>query len=382
MNFASRSFFTSLLHFTEQKNLHNGRTLHAQIVKSGLGSDLFLANSLVNYYAKCGHLVQAQLQFEEIDNKDVISWNCLINGYSQQSSPEGSSLVVQLFQRMRTENVIPNAHTLAGVLTTAANLSDASFGQQAHCVSIKIANSRDIFVGCSLINMYCKSGFVLEGRRVFDRMPERNSVSWTTMISGYAVERLTAEAMLLFKLMRCEEGDENEFVFTSILSALVLPEHIDNVKQVHCVALRNGLVSFLSVRNALVTSYTKSGNSNDALGMFESSTDRNTITWSAMITGYAQTGNSEDALCLFSKMQSFGIRPSKFTFVGVLNACSDIGAVREGKQVHDYLLKLGFESQVFIRTALVDMYAKCGCVVDARKGFDQLQDLILCCGRQ
>ncbi|KAJ4964253.1 hypothetical protein NE237_024192 [Protea cynaroides] len=373
MNTLSRSFFTFLLQFTGQKNLQKGRALHALILKTGLGSDIFLANSLVNLYAKCGHLDEAKLEFKEIEVKDVVSWNCIINGYSQQGLG-GSVIVMELFQTMRAENTFPNSHTFAGVFTAASNLSDASFGQQAHSLAIKTTNCSDVFVGSSLLNMYCKCGFLLEARRVFNKMPQRNPVSWAAMISGYAIQRLAVEAFVLFKLMRQEEDDGNEFVLTSILSALVLPEFVANGKQIHGLALKNGLLSFVSVGNSLVTMYAKCRSLDDALQAFKYTSDKNSITWSAIITGYAQTGYSSNALRIFSEMQYAGFKPSEFTFVGVLSACSETAAVREGKQIHGYLLKLGFESQIFIRTSLVDMYAKCSDVNDARKEFDQLKD--------
>jgi pentatricopeptide repeat protein len=93
-----------------------------------------------------------------------------------------------------------------------------------------------------------------------------------------------------------------------------------------------------------------------------------------MVTGYSQNGESLEAVKLFSRMFSAGIKPSEYTIVGVLNACSDICYLEEGKQLHSFLLKLGFERHLFATTALVDMYAKAGCLADARKGFDCLQE--------
>ncbi|KAF2310165.1 hypothetical protein GH714_007008 [Hevea brasiliensis] len=194
------------------------------------------------------------------------------------------------------------------------------------------------------------------------------------MISGYAIQRLAGDALRLFEWMRREDEDLNEYVFTSVLSALAIPEFIDSGKQIHCLAVKSGLLAFVSTLNALVTMYAKCGSLNDSLQVFEMSSAKDSITWSAMITGYAQSGDSQKALKLFSKMHFSGIKPSEFTVVGVLNACSDIGAGEEGKQVHNYLLKLGFEFQMYIMTALVDMYAKCGCTADAQKGFDYLQE--------
>lgn len=273
------------------------------------------------------------------------------------------------------ENTLPNAHTFAGIFTACSNLSDPCGGQQGHALAIKTASCSDVFVGSSMLNMYCKSGLVHDARKVFDRMPERNSVSWATMISGYAIQRLAESALGVFKSMiyREEEG-VNEFVFTSVLSAFALPEFLHVGKQVHCLAMKMGLLSFVSMGNAVVTMYAKCGSLECALQTFELSSEKNSITWSAMITGYAHCGDSEKALKLFSNMHFSGMSPSEFTLVGVLNACSDSTAVEEGMQIHGYSVKLGFESQIYIMTALVDMYAKCGFIGNARKGFDYLQE--------
>ncbi|KAK9112292.1 hypothetical protein Scep_019811 [Stephania cephalantha] len=286
----------------------------------------------------------------------------------------GSAHAIHIFKAMRAEDALPNPFTFAGVFAAAANTGEANFGRQAHCVAAKTGNCSDVFVGSSLLNMYSKCGLVCDARKVFDEMPERNSVSWAAMISGYVMEGRVAEAIGLFNLMRREVGGENEFMCTSVVSALGSPEFVESGKQVHCLAVKNGLTSFVSVGNSLVTMYAKCGSLDDALRTFETLSGKDSITWSAMITGYAQSGDSSEALRLFSDMHIVGLSPSEFTVVGVLNACSNLGALGEGLQVHNYLLKLGFELQIFVRTALVDMYAKCGSIVDARRGFDQLQE--------
>ncbi|KAI9200524.1 hypothetical protein LWI28_009407 [Acer negundo] len=369
----NRSLFEELVKYTQQRSFLRGRVLHARIIRTSKFSCVYLANSLVNLYAKCGHLNKAKLVFENIQNKDVVSWNCLINGYSQQGST-ASSIVMELFQHMRAENILPNAHTYSGVFTAASNLRNAFAGLQVHAIAVKTSNFYDVFVGSSVVNMYCKAGLLDEARKMFDIMPERNSVSWSTMISGYATERMAVEALGIFESMRRDDESVNEFVVTSVLSGLVATEFVACGKQIHCLSVKNGLLEIVSVANALVTMYAKCGNLDDALRTFEWSGDKNSITWSAMITGYAQSGDSEKALKLFSNMHFNEIKPSEFTLVGVLNACSDIAALERGKQVHDYLLKTGYESQIYILTALVDMYAKCGSIVDARKGFDYLQE--------
>ncbi|KAE9609787.1 hypothetical protein Lal_00006657 [Lupinus albus] len=367
---------------TQHKNLHKGRALHAHILKNGsFYSSIYLANTLITLYAKCGHFHKANLVFNSIPNKDVVSWNSLINAFSQHHPhrPTSSYFVMKLFRSMREQNTLPNSHTFAGVFASASNSSDICGGRQAHTVAIKTDSFGDVFVGSSLLNMYCKTGFVFEARKLFDRMPERNTVSWATMISGYASQDMPNQAVELFELLRRQEEDENEFVFTSVISALTSREFVDTGRQVHSLATKNGLLSIVSVGNALVTMYGKCGSLDDALQTFDLSGNKNSITWSAMVTGYAQSGDSDKSLKLFYNMHHSGVLPSEYTLVGVINACSDLCAIVEGKQMHGYALKLGYESQLYVLSALVDMYAKCGSVVDARQGFEYIQqpDVVL-----
>ncbi|PIN13147.1 hypothetical protein CDL12_14242 [Handroanthus impetiginosus] len=378
----TRHLFTKLRHFTDRKSLPNGKSLHAHLLKTGtFPACAFLSTTLLNFYAKCQLFSEARLLFTEIPCKDdSVSWNILINSYSQLGLASYSFSALQLFYQMLQFHSLPNSHTFAGVFSAAAVIEDVVMAQQAHCLVVKLVESCDVFVYSSLLNVYCKLGFLHEGRKVFDEMPERNSITWSTMISGYASQRLANEAVGVFRQMLFSgEEETNEFVFTSVLSAFTEPEFVDKGKQVHCLSIKNGLLNIVSVGNAIVTMYAKCGSLNDAVRMFEFSNDKNAITWSAMITGHAQSGDGEKALVLFQEMHFCGLKPSEYTLVGVLNSCSNTEEFYVGKQVHAYLVKLGFESQIYIMTALIDMYAKCGFIDDAQKGFDYLQeaDLVL-----
>lgn len=369
-----RSQFNALVRLTRQRDLRAGAALHACLLKSGSFACTAIANGLINLYAKCASVEKARLVFDALPQRDVISWNCLINGYSQQEVG-GADKSLGLFRRMRAENELPDAHTFAGVFTAVSNSAGSYDGRQAHALAIKTACFYDIYVGSSLLNMYCKTGLVGEARKAFDRMPEKNTVSWATMLSGYASQHLAYEALKLFGLMHMKQKEaENEFVFSSILSSFAAPGLINTGKQIHCLAVKNGLLSFVSVWNALVTMYAKCGSLEDSLCTFEFSSAKNSITWSAMMTGFAQAGESHKALMMFSQMHLFGIGASEFAIVRVISACGDIGGIREGKQLHAYALKLGFVPQIYVITALVDMYAKCNGIDDARKGFDYLRE--------
>ncbi|XP_074291213.1 pentatricopeptide repeat-containing protein At2g33680 [Silene latifolia] len=375
MSSAHRLLFKELVQLTKEQDLRKGKALHAKIIRTDSFSNVYLANCIVNLYAKCGQLAKARLAFDNIQNKDEVSWSSIINAYAQRGGPNSYVFVMDLFKQMRVENYIPSSHSFAGVFRTVSNLDGGWVGKQVHSLAIKTDHCEDVVVGSSILNMYCRSGLISDARRMFDRMPERNSVSWATMLSGYASCGMAEETVGLFKLIvGSDEEKAYQFFLTSVLSAFARPELLDAGRGIHCFAVKSGVVLIPEVRNALLTMYMKCGGMENALQVFSMSTDKNPIMWSAVVTGLAQVGNSKRALELFSNMHFSGISPSEFTFVGVINACSDICAIREGKQVHSYAVKMGFGMQLYIMSSLVDMYAKSGCVADARKGFDCLRE--------
>ncbi|KAL6569039.1 hypothetical protein OROGR_000764 [Orobanche gracilis] len=373
----SHHLFTKLRHFTDRKSLNNGKTIHGHLLKTGaFPACAFLSNALLNFYAKCRLFFEARLIFDEMPCKEnAVSWNVLINNYSQTGLVRYSFSALQLFKQMLWHRSLPNSHTFAGVFSSAAVLEDAGMAHQAHCFVVKLVGSGDVFVSSSMLNVYCKLGFLDEGRKVFDEMLERNSVTWSTLISCYASQRLANEALVIFREM-LSGGEEvtNEFGFTSVLSAFTSHEFVGMGNQVHCLAIKNGLAGIVSVGNAVVTMYAKCGSLTDAVKVFELSTNKNSITWSALITGHAQSGDGDKALILFQELHSSGMTPSEYTLVGVLNACSDTAEINMGSEVHAYSVKLGFESQMYIMTALIHKYARCGFIVKAQKGFDYLHD--------
>ncbi|EPS64446.1 hypothetical protein M569_10333, partial [Genlisea aurea] len=360
-----------------------GKSIHGHLLKTGLFPFCeVLSVTLLNLYAKCHLFLDARALFEEFDDRidDAVPWNILINGFSQLGFGSYSFSALRLFREMIRRRSLPNSHTFAGVFSAAALLEDTAAVRQTHGLALKWIVSSDVFVYSSAVNAYCKLGSLDDARRVFDEMPERNSVTWSSMISGYAYQRLPFEALELFKMMISQSSEyPNEFVFTGVLSAVTSPESLQKGIQIHCLAIKTGLLSIVSVGNAVVTMYAKCGIMASAVKAFELSPDKNSITWSAMITGFSQCGEGEKALMVFKQMHSNEMKPSEYSLVGVLNASSDTEEKNAGKQVHSYLIKLGYQSQIYIMTALIDMYAKCGLIADAEKGFNHLRqpDLVL-----
>ncbi|CAN6243661.1 unnamed protein product [Urochloa humidicola] len=361
-----------------------GEALHGWALKSGATSHAPVSNSLITFYCSISRplLAAAFAVFEDIPAaaRDVASWNSLLNPLSRHNPFAALSHFCLMLSSYDCAAVLPSSHSFAAAFTAAARARSASAGAAAHALACKLPSSSDgsdnVFISTALLNMYCKLGITSDALRVFDGMPHRNAVSWTAMVSGYAAGKCFVEAFGIFRLMLQEcPSEKNEFITTAVLSAVSVPSALLMGVQVHGLVVKDGLVGFVSVENSLVTLYAKADYMEAALQVFKSSKERNSITWSAMITGYAQNGEADSSARMFLQMHAAGFSPTEFTFVGVLNACSDMGALAVGKQAHGLMVKLGFEMEVYVKSALVDMYAKCGCIGDAKGGFQQLYDV-------
>ncbi|XP_057870765.2 pentatricopeptide repeat-containing protein At4g02750 isoform X2 [Cryptomeria japonica] len=240
---------------------------------------------------------------------------------------------VKLFEEMQRIGIQPNQFTFASVLAACADLEDLKKGMRIHDEIVRLGFQSDTFVASALLDMYSKCGSIEKARKLFDNMNQRDVVSWTAMIAGYAHNGFLDEALALFKKM---------------------PEH--------------NVVSW----NAMIAGYAQNGYVEEALILFQKMPQRNVVSWTAMIAGFVQSGNSMEALEFFKQMQQVGIKPDSKTFSTVLPACANLAALEQGMEIHEEIIRIGYQSDVFLENALVDMYAKCGSIERARELFDKM----------
>eukprot|EP01018_Ginkgo_biloba_P032098 Gb_20504 [translate_table: standard] len=277
-------------------------------------------------------------------------------------------------------------------------------GKLVHAHMIQTGfESQDIFLGNKLVTMYAKCGILADARRVLDQMPERNVISWTVMITAYARHGHSKEALALFYQMTRTGIEPDRFTFASVLPACGNLAALEQGKEIHVEINKSKLQSDVFVANALVDMYAKCGNIENARNVFDKNLQRDVVSWNAMIAGYAQSGHThealhlfeempernvvswttmiatyakhglgEKALTLFYQMQRTGIQPNHFTFASVLPACANLAALEQGKEIHEEIIRSGFQSNVIVGNALIDMYAKCGSIKNAFHVFDKM----------
>eukprot|EP01018_Ginkgo_biloba_P023522 Gb_33335 [translate_table: standard] len=354
---------------TSLSALQQGNEIHEHIIKSGFDSDVFVGSALVDMYAKCGFIEIARQVFNKMSKRDVVSWTTMIGQYVHIGRADEA---LKLFSQMQQLNTKPDSITVVSVLPACAHLTALQQGKEIHNYILKRGFQSDVFVASALIDMYAKCRSIVFARHVFHKMSRRNVVSWNSMISGYIQNGYTNEALKCFQEMQLENVKPNSVTIASILPFCVHPTNMQHGTEIHNYAIRNDLMSDVFVGSSLVDMYAKCRRIDVAYRVFEKMSKRNVVLWTAMISGYTQNRHANEALKLLAQMQVAGVKPDSVTILSALPACAHLAALRQGKEIHGYIIRSGFDAGVLVGGGLIDMYVKCGNVEIARQIFDKI----------
>ncbi|ONK77861.1 uncharacterized protein A4U43_C02F11550 [Asparagus officinalis] len=231
---------------------------------------------------------------------------------------------------------------------------------------------RQDFVVNSLIHMYASCGEVRVARRVFDGVSKRSVVTWNAMFAGYFKAGEWEEVINLFRRM-LELGVEfDEVTLISVLTACGRLGVLDLGEWIDEYIRKNLSDPSQNLMTSLVDMYAKCGCVDKARKLFDEMPCHDVVAWSAMISGYNQGNRCREALELFNKMQTGNVDPNEVTMVSVLSSCAVLGALETGKWVHSYMRRKRMQLTVNLGTALVDFYAKCGCIENALDAFRKM----------
>ncbi|XP_024521987.1 pentatricopeptide repeat-containing protein At3g53360, mitochondrial-like [Selaginella moellendorffii] len=354
--------------------LERGREMHRRAAEAGCEMNLFVANTLVDMYSRCGSLVNARAVFERMPCHSLVSWTALIQGCVENGEEERA---LELFSRMQESRggSLPDAQTFVAVLVACSALatkekdistsSSSSKERKAflkekaletglvlHSEAEKAGVTSNIFVANKLVDMYSKCG----ARRAFDRMAFHDVVTWTSLILGYVESGEAALGLELFDLLVTSQQifrDPRFFVACASLVETSKADCLERLAFIHSQAGKSGCDSDMFVASTLV----------DFSG----------------ICGARPGGHGSDAFL------GEGCVPDARTYVAAFMACASLAehkevsldgrkveALQEGKRLHSEAVKCGFLSDKVVANSLVDMYARCGSMVEARKVFDEM----------
>ncbi|XP_058106837.1 pentatricopeptide repeat-containing protein At2g02980, chloroplastic-like [Magnolia sinica] len=218
------------------------------------------------------------------------------------------------------------------------------------------------------------SGDLAYARQVFAQIPNPNVFSWNSMIRGLTqVEKPSKEPISLYKeMLELGFAYPNSFTFAFVLKACAVVSAFEEGLQIHSHVFRHGLDSSPFVQTGLLNFYAKCEEIGCARGVFDEISERNLIAWSAMISGYARVGLVNEAFGLFREMQKVGICPDEVMMVSIISACAKAGALDLGSWIHAFIDRSRIKLDLELSTALVNMYAKCGCIERAVEVFDEM----------
>eukprot|EP00250_Pteridium_aquilinum_P010116 c19166_g1_i1 orf=18-1484(+) len=274
----------------------------------------------------------------------------------------------------RPYNAQDNPVSTATLLQWCGNVKSLTIGMCIHDCSVKHKLDGDSSVYGKLIHMYSRCGDVKSAHALFLYSTQHRSVFvWNVMIRAYAHLGHYQMAFDLFNQMLCEGMSPDNFTMVCVITAC---GHVPLTegRRMHVHILASRFKTDHLVGNALLNMYSKCGSVGDVRKIFIEMPERNTVAWTAMIDAFLQHGCKDDALQFLGHMQGEGEFPDRVFFLSIIAACSDVVALLQGKLLHVSILEMGYESDIFVRTALVNMYGNCGALADAREVFASLYE--------
>ncbi|XP_071911711.1 putative pentatricopeptide repeat-containing protein At3g25970 [Coffea arabica] len=351
-------------------NLSKVVAAHCHAIKAGVVGDVYTANNIMNGYKNCGRLDVALKLFDEMPERDTASWNTMIAGYVNSREFFNAC---DFFKHMKINGVGVDGYTFGSILKGVAANGGIFFGQQVHSDVVKWGYGENVYSGSALVDMYAKCGRVEDADRVFQYMPERNSVSWNALIAGYAEIGDHESCFQLLKWMDNEGVGLQDGTFVPLLTLLDDSEYYELTMQIHAKVLKLGLWIQNTVLNAMITSYSGCGSLKDARRVFSSASGyRDLVTWNSMLAAYLQHDRGELAFKLFWEMELLGLDSDLYTYTSIISACSGDAEQAQGRSLHALVIKRGLEKVTAVSNSLSAMYLKSNNrgMEDAIKVFD------------
>ncbi|GMJ12106.1 hypothetical protein like AT2G37320 [Hibiscus trionum] len=307
--------------------------------------------------------------FLETDSDQFTAQNCFDDlGYSDLPTENLPNFFNEILEAPVTnkENSTFNPVVLSNGISSCGTKHNIRGGIQYHGLAIKTGFFRNVYVGSSLVTFYGKSGELEKAYKVFEEMPVKNVVSWTTIIAGFAQGWQIDMCLELYNMMKNSALKPNDFTLTSILRACTGSGALGQGRSAHGQVIQMGIDSYIYICNALISMYCKCGSVEDSIFIFEKlAGNKDIVSWNSMIAGYAQHGLAMEAVDLYVKMKEEKIKPDAITFLGVLSSCRHAGLVKQGCACFDSMIEHGVEPALDHYSCVVDLLGRAGLLQEA-----------------
>ncbi|KAJ1295163.1 hypothetical protein BS78_01G203100 [Paspalum vaginatum] len=297
------------------------------------------------------------------------------NGGSMEAPPLRPLDIGEAMDMLREGKTVRSAMYVP-LLHVCVDADSLGAARAVHGHMVKTGTSADMFVATSLVNVYMRCGASQDARDLFDRMPDKNVVTWTALITGYTLNSQPAAALEVFVEMLEAGRYPSHFTLGATFNACSASNNVDLGKQVHGYTIKYDAESITSIGNSLCRLYAKSGSLESAMTAFRRVPDKNVITWTTMISACAEDENYvELGLNLFFDMLKDGVMPNEFTLTSVMSLCSTRLDLSLGKQVQAFCFKIGCETNLPVKNSTMYLYLRKGETDEAMRLFEEMEDV-------
>ncbi|XP_050206458.1 pentatricopeptide repeat-containing protein At3g16610-like isoform X1 [Mercurialis annua] len=347
-----------------------GKSAHAFCIRRGFNSNINVSNALLAFYSDCSHFAYSLKLFHNMDTRDLLSWNTLISKFVQIGEAEKAA---ELFHQLQKDGLALDVVTLLSILPMfCGNENQGHLGQgmSFHGYAIKKGVSTDVSLVNALISMYCKCGDLDAGKLLFEAMPKRCIISWNSLIGGFRHHNLQYEALIIFRQMIKESQRPNSITMLHLLPLCFSQFH---GMSIHAFAIRSGFIEETPLLTSLMFMYARFETMKLCLLLFETNKTRDISLWNAIISVHLQASGADKVVALFCDLLRIGLqKPDRITILSLISACVHLKNLKLAICVMTFIVHKGFDKDIAISNALIDLFAKCGNVIDARQIFEAL----------
>ncbi|XP_057741065.1 pentatricopeptide repeat-containing protein At5g55740, chloroplastic [Arachis stenosperma] len=355
----------------DQRALHLGLQLHAQVIKNGYyytdGKKEYIETKLVILYTKCGSVEAANGVFHRMQKQNIFSWAAIIGMHSRNGSCEEA---LHCYVQMLESGFLPDNFVVPNALKACSVLGWVRFGRGVHGLAAKMMGFDGCaFVASSLVDMYGKCRVLEDAQKVFDSMLEKNVIAWNSMVAVYMQNGMNREAIGLFQKMMLDGVEPTLVSLVGFLSACANLEAVEEGRQGHALAILGGFELESILGSTVVNFYFKVGLVEEAELVFRRMVVKDVVTWNLIISSYVRCGEVEKAIEMCHMMTEENLRFDCKTLSSLLHIAADTRDVGLGMEAHGHCIKCSFDFDVVITSGIMDMYAKCGRIDYARRVF-------------
>ena len=317
-----------------------------------------------------GSVEYARKVFGEMQKRDVVSWTSMISAFAQRGMWNDA---LRFLAEMQADGIAPNKVTIISLLSACGHGQAVDRGRWVYGRLGEYGIEADVDIGNAVVSMYAKCGCMSDALEAFKVMPARNTKSWNALIDGFVQNKKHKEALKMFEEMLSSDFNPDAVTLVSILSACTQLGDLQQGRNLHSYIRSSGICCDTILTNSLINMYAKCGDMAAAEVVFKAMKQRDVVSWTAMVCGYVQDRQFTAVFIFFEEMKVAGILASEMALVSLLSACSQLGALDRGREIHAYVEEMNIKRDVFLESALVDMYAKCGSINMAGEIFSNMQ---------